>query len=106
MAKQMKNNPSRKDRAEIRRQLEWVAEQLDFIEAESTYNGGDEAKQRIVLSLPRSLVHLLRFLALMEQSAPPASQRKIDAMMRRYLEDQIYKQSFASLNQMYSDAQD
>jgi len=42
----------------------------------------------------------------MEQSAPPASQRKIDAMMRRYLEEQIYKQSFASLNQMYSDAQD
>ncbi len=107
MAKQLKSKRSREDRAEIRRQLEWVAEQLNFIEASSTFDdGGDEAKQRIVLSLPRSLVRLVRFLALMDTEASPTSQRRIDAMMRRYLEGQIYKQSFASLNRMYSDVQD
>jgi hypothetical protein len=102
MENQKKPKPSRKDRAVIRKQLEWVAEQLDFIEAAGLDDRNREQTQRVVLSLPRSILYLLRFLAIMEQNAPPSSKRKIDAIMRRYLEDQIFKQSYAKLNRMYS----
>jgi hypothetical protein len=49
MENQKKPKPSRKDRAVIRKQLEWVAEQLDFIEAAGLDDRNREQTQRVVL---------------------------------------------------------
>ncbi|MCF8466222.1 MAG: hypothetical protein K9G33_02370 [Sneathiella sp.] len=107
-------------RSDIQAALERVAEQMDFIEAASTVdNDGDEPMQRVTVTLPQSVVHLARFLAVMDTELMPASlrlwnfsegkgaknralQRNINTMMRRYLSDEIKKQLFAELNRLHN----
>jgi len=109
-------------RADVRTALEWVATQMDLIEASATVDGVDEPMQRVVLSLPQSVVHLARFLAVMDSELMPASlrlwqlanskagrkpalQRNINAMMGRYLSDEITKQLFAEMNRLHAEAE-
>ena len=105
-------------RRDIRKALEQVAEQMDVIEASGTVDdGGDEPMQRVVVSLPQSVIHLARFLAVMDTELMPASlrlwdfaagkgvknkglQKNVNTMMRRYLSDEIRKQLFAELNRL------
>ena len=107
-------------RADIKKALERVGEQMDFIEIDGTLeHGGDEPRKRIGLSLPYSVLHMARFLAIMEAELMPASLKlwnyaetsgrrnaalhtRLDRQARRYLETRIESLLFDELNRLYA----
>ncbi|MGB3689751.1 MAG: hypothetical protein WBA02_10675 [Jannaschia helgolandensis] len=107
-------------RAELKKALERVGEQMDYIEASGIVeHGGDEPRKRIGLSLPYSVLHMARFLAVMEAELMPASltlwnnaetsgrrnaalHARLERQARRYLETRIENLLFDELNRLYA----
>lgn len=107
------------NRAGIQATLERVAEQMEFIEAASTFDhGGEETVESVSVTLPLSVIYLARFLALMETESMPASlrlwnfaegegrtnsalQNRIGVMTQCYLEIRLEMLLRDELNRLY-----
>ncbi|WP_366555331.1 hypothetical protein [Aquibaculum sediminis] len=90
-------------RESIRNEIKRVLKRHDSIR---NAHAEDDGMQRVVLSLPKEIVYLARFLAILEKEEMPASlrlwqyaeedgkdvpalQRHLNSAMRRYLEDEV-----------------
>ena len=112
------NTFDQEQKAQLRAELSHVRERYEQITREHLF---DDSLQRVVLTLPKSIVHLAKFLSIMADDSPkalsrwqsadgigrdePTLQRNLNRKMRQFLENEMAAHLLVKMAQLQAECQ-